>query len=206
MSVLAVIYKQIEQQLYTVLTPSSTPALVWIDLYNNQDIAFKEGATNHELPITFPNALIAFGEIEWETDARNNLKQQGTAQLHIYIGQEFYQDSYLNNGAPMSQQAIKLTRFDLLEAINNVLQNFSGTNFKPLKRTNTVIDDNYNNIIYDTLVYSLLINDCSAALAKPPVVWLNPPHNLHINPDYQNTHGLSHIQTGEVDEIIQNNT
>ena len=99
MSVLAVIYKQIEQQLYTVLTPSSTPALVWIDLYNNQDIAFKEGATNHELPITFPNALIAFGEIEWETDARNNLKQQGTAQLHIYIGQEFYQDSYLNNSA-----------------------------------------------------------------------------------------------------------
>lgn len=191
---------------------AAVPSIRWIDVYNSQYKHISDyDPKNTELPFLFPNILIDFSETNYNTNAQQPLTQWGDCTLRIHIGQDKYSDSYYSRPAagtptPTTTQADKLQRFDTLDAVHIALQGFSLPNIilQPLYRAEETLDQDHSNVIYDIFTYRVQIIDCSAQdAATPPQTIINP--NLHINPDYDNTNGLSHIQTHQEDTINTNN-
>lgn len=211
-------YKQIEQQLDTQVLNTTTGAklLKWIDIFNSQymliddyeQTQFGGNYTNKntELPFPFPNIFIEFANTEYHSVGTGNLTQKGICKLRIHIGQEYYSDSYLNNSNPAHLQANKLTRFQLLDKVFIALQGFTGTYFSALNRNKETVDQHHSNVIYDVFEYDMQIIDCSAKHAannNAPTPITNAI--LHTNPDYDNTNTNTHIQTAQINQIIQQN-
>lgn len=184
----------------------SQPALKWIDLYNSQPEYLGDtpeyGSTNRELSIFFPCVLIDIGNIDYYTDPKQPLVQQGTVSLTLYVGQEYTTDSFFAKGQAAVGQAHKLTRFDLLDAVYYTLENYSTASFKPLLRTAQTVDNRHSNLIWDTIEFRLLFTDCIAQQqAPPPITVAITPDNLLIN-SYDNRYQQP---APEIDQIITNN-
>lgn len=125
------LYSSIENRLL-----SEVPEILHIDVFNGQYRALERGETH---PFNFPACLVAI------TDMRRIIDDPAKAaetEVRLYIGQEVYTDSH--NDSP--QKSDSLARYDLLDKITEVLEEFRGTCHAPLQVSDIALDDSYNNL------------------------------------------------------------
>lgn len=204
------LFQLLYQRLFAqVLLPNGKPEILWIDFYNSQDLHVKDSPINNELPIPFPNVLIEISDIKYRNDISDALVQEASGTLRIYVGQEQYADSYqltTDYGGSATTQPDALKRYALLQRINNALHGLIGVPLTaPLYRISEQLDIDHSNVIYDLIEYNLFVIDTSASDAAPIAYQQKQIEYLHINPDYNVTPPNTHRQTGEQDEVVNQN-
>ncbi len=108
-----------------------------------------DNISQYVLPL--PAVLISFGKFHYK-DIGSGIKQ-GEGTIKFKVAFENYADSY--TGSINQEQALAF--FDFNEAVQEVLESFSGEDFSELNLIADEDDENYKNVIVTDMEYELSI-------------------------------------------------
>jgi len=146
------VFKQALIAIQDKLKLTSTP-IAFIDLWNEQINMYRD-----EYTIPMPAVFIEFLPTSWITIGKGP-EQHGYGTIKIHIAQHIITDSASVDGTNLPTQQDTLLRFDLLQDVHNVLQDFNTVYFDELDRVGSTLDHNHDGYILDAIEYKTILRD-----------------------------------------------
>lgn len=112
-----------------------------VDVWNNQYRKLEQGQGN---AFEFPSCMIAITDLQ---RIPNDPMKASNVEMQLHVGHEVYEDSHGNS----PQKTAFLSRYDLLDKIDQVLSEFKAACHAPIQVSGIVMDDSYDNVIVNVV-------------------------------------------------------
>lgn len=137
------LHKSIEERL-----TQEVSEIKWIDVWNNQ--FSHEGK---EYPFPLPACFISLNRIDFLQD--NGIKS-ANVEIKLHLGQEVYLDTFRKS----EHKDLAFTRYDLIDKICEVLEEYQNDSHSPMELGAVDLDDNHSSLMKNVITVYATYTSC----------------------------------------------